>query len=656
MRHGADVDATNPRIAAEQAVLGSMLMSSAAIDEALAVLGPRDFYRPGHQIIAECVSTMHAAGQRADAITVADELAKRGKISKTGGAPYLHTLIASVTTPASVGHYAGIVREHADRQQIDEIAARMRQDVQIGISPADVIARAQRDLDAMSRVANKSAEKATLRGIPDYPVTSLVGPLADLVASTTLPAALVAGAGLGALAGVCGNADLVMPDESLVRPTLWIPLVAPRGSGKTPAMDKAFGKLRDLDAAAHGYYREELLTWNELQAKDRKGIDAPRDTTRRIDDATLEVVARFLDRGDGTAVVESDELSGWLQSIGQYKNASGGDKGRWLSMWSAQPWRYQRVGADRAGAVGIDMYIQRPVVAIVGGIQPHLHNLLGDADSGFRPRWLPHCAPLKKTEWAGRGSSRAETWETAIEKLYQLRAPRQWRLEGEALAIWRAQCLKWKTQARGSENASASAALDKSDIQSARIALVIAESMNPGAGGEIPLAAMECAVAITDYVMNCWRALPGHESFALSKRDEILNTKVDELANWLETRKEQKATRTQIKESAVGGVRTADDVSTLIAAYAKTYPGTVVDEKPPGGGRPGQVVYAPHRESLSVIAPSSVPVPRVSERSETRGTGTDDGAITLSDSRWGAYTTCPGRPPPGGFSSTTVPG
>jgi hypothetical protein len=232
-----------------------------------------------------------------------------------------------------------------------------------------------------------------LPGIPDYPVRELAGPLADLVSSTTLPPALVAGAGLGALAGVCGQAELVMPDESVVRPVLWIALVAPRGAGKTPSMDKALGKVRELDAAAHDEY--QML---------REAGDRPKDPTLRIDDATLEVVARFLSRGDGTALVEADELSGWLESIGQYKRGIGGDKGRWLAMWSSQPWRYQRVGDNKSGGIGMDIYIARPVVSVVGGIQPHLHPLLGDADSGFRPRWLPHL--VIRAGRAGRGRRR----------------------------------------------------------------------------------------------------------------------------------------------------------------------------------------------------------------------------------------------------------
>lgn len=432
-------------------------------------------------------------------------------------------------------------RTRADEEPVGRGHARIRNEPPPqGPHPAD---------RSPQRHDDQPAEPVTLPGIPAYPVAWLAGPLADLVSSTTLPAALVAGAGLGALAGMCGGADLIMPDESVVRSVLWIPLVAPRGAGKTPSMDRAFGRLRDLDAAAHDEYRTKMSEYLGLSPKDIREAEKPRDTTRRIDDVTLEVVARWLDNSDGTGVVESDELSGWLQSIGQYKRVSG-DKGRWLAMWSAQPWRYMRVGADKSGAVGIDVYIPRPVVSVVGGIQPHLHHLLGDADSGFRPRWLPHLAPLETVAWGSRIHPPSE-WDSVVEKLYLMRRRREWELTGDAFAIWQQECAGWKRQARGSENPSTSAALDKSDIQSARIALVIAESMYPGAGGPIPADAMWCAVAITDYVMNCWRALPGHESFALSRRDEILNGKVDELANWLETREGRKATRTQIKERGI---------------------------------------------------------------------------------------------------------
>jgi hypothetical protein len=429
-------------------------------------------------------------------------------------------------------------------------------------------------------------EPSLLGSIPPYPLSSVAGPLAKLVNSTTLPAALVAGAGLAAVAGLSGLADLIMPDGSQVRPVLWIPLIAPRGAGKTPAMDAAMSLVRQLDAAEHERYREAVSDWQQMSVKDRGKF--PPDPTRRIDDATLEALVRWLNRGDGTGLVESDELSGWLQAIGQYKRTSG-DKGRWLAMWSAQPWRYQRVGGD------LDICISRPVVSLVGGLQPHLHPLLGDEDSGFRPRWLPHMAPLSPVAWDTRPCEPTE-WDAAISKLYEARDRREWTLGGEPLDLWKDASARWKRQARGAESAATSAALDKSDIQCARVALIISESIHPGAGGPVGLDAMTSAVAIVEYAMNCWRALPDQSAFALSIRDEKLAQKVDQLASWLETRAGGQATKREIQQARVAGARTAKDLNILLTEYAAVHPGALLADQPTGARGPsGVIVKAPAR-------------------------------------------------------------
>lgn len=382
---------------------------------------------------------------------------------------------------------------------------------------------------ASPKRAEEAAEPVVLPGVPRYPVGQLTGALADLVSSTTLPMCLVAGAGLGVLAGLCGPAALRMPDDSVQYPALWTALIGPAGAAKSPSLDYASRLVRELDAREHEKYRETLGTWLAVPKKDREG-SPPSDPTRRIDDATLESVARWLGRGDGTGLVECDELSGWLQAIGQYrKPGPGGDKGRYLALWSCEPWRYMRVGEDRTG--GTDLLIQRPVLSIVGGLQPHLHHLLGDEDSGFRPRWLVHVSPLESAEWAVR-KYLPRDWDSAVRLLYENRDQREWTLAGSALRVWKDASRGWKLQARsGEESASASRALIKADIQCARIALVIAESLKPGAGGGIPTEAMKCAVAITEYVMDCWRALPGHETFALTFREEKLSRKLISCSN-----------------------------------------------------------------------------------------------------------------------------
>ncbi len=100
-------------LVAEQSVLGGMMLSKDAIADVVEVLRGNDFYRPSHESIYEAILDLYGRGEPADAVTVADELTKRGEISKIGGPAYLHQLIQSVPTAANAGFYAEIVGERA---------------------------------------------------------------------------------------------------------------------------------------------------------------------------------------------------------------------------------------------------------------------------------------------------------------------------------------------------------------------------------------------------------------------------------------------------------------------------------------------------------------------------------------------------------------
>ena len=96
-----DFERTPPHdVAAEQCVLGGMLLSKDAISDVIEVIRPTDHYRPAHQLVHEAILDLYGRGEPADAITVANELTRRGEITRVGGGPYLHTLIATVPTGA----------------------------------------------------------------------------------------------------------------------------------------------------------------------------------------------------------------------------------------------------------------------------------------------------------------------------------------------------------------------------------------------------------------------------------------------------------------------------------------------------------------------------------------------------------------------------
>lgn len=112
---------------AEQSVLGGMLLSKDAIADVVESLRASDFYKPAHETIYEAILSLYGHGSPADAITVADELKKRGKLTRVGGASYIHTLIASVPTAANAQYYAEIVKEHAIMRRLIEAGTKIAQ-------------------------------------------------------------------------------------------------------------------------------------------------------------------------------------------------------------------------------------------------------------------------------------------------------------------------------------------------------------------------------------------------------------------------------------------------------------------------------------------------------------------------------------------------
>ena len=98
---------------AEQSVLGAMLESRDAIANVVEILHPEDFYKPAHTEIYDAIISLHMQGTAPDAITVAEELARRDKLDYIGGRAYILGLIEAYPTAAAAPHYARIVEEHA---------------------------------------------------------------------------------------------------------------------------------------------------------------------------------------------------------------------------------------------------------------------------------------------------------------------------------------------------------------------------------------------------------------------------------------------------------------------------------------------------------------------------------------------------------------
>jgi replicative DNA helicase len=154
---------------AEQSVLGSMLLSKDAIADVIESVRGTDFYRPAHETIFDAIVDLYGRGEPADPVTVAAELQRRGDLARIGGAPYLHTLSASVPIAANAGYYAEIVREKAILRRLVDAGTRIAQWGYSGEGEVDeVVDRAQ----------------AEVYGVTDKRTTEDYAPLSDIMEAT----------------------------------------------------------------------------------------------------------------------------------------------------------------------------------------------------------------------------------------------------------------------------------------------------------------------------------------------------------------------------------------------------------------------------------------------------------------------------------------
>lgn len=212
-------------VAAEQSVLGGMLLSKDAIADVVEILKSPDFYRPNHTVVFDAILDLYGRGEPADAVTVAAALTDAGEIAKIGGASYLHTLMAAVPTAANASYYARIVAERAVLRRVIEAGTRI---VQLGYGSAGP---GGRDVDDVVDLAQQAIYDVTEKRVSeDFAV------LAEML-QPTLDEIEAVGAQGGVMSGVpTGFSDL---DRLLngLHPGQLVIVAGRPGLGKALALD-----------------------------------------------------------------------------------------------------------------------------------------------------------------------------------------------------------------------------------------------------------------------------------------------------------------------------------------------------------------------------------------------------------------------------------
>jgi replicative DNA helicase len=293
-------DRTPPQdIAAEQSVLGGMLLSKDAIADVVEILRSNDFYRPAHSTIFDTVVDLYGRGEPADPVMVAAALTDAGELVRVGGAPYLHTLMSSVPTAANASYYARIVAERAVLRRLVEAGTRI---VQMGYGSA---AGQGRDVDDIVDLAQQAVYDVTeRRSGDDFSI------LADLL-QPALDEIEAVGSRDGMMAGVpTGFGDL---DRLLngLHPGQLIIVAGRPGLGKALALDTAL-------PTPDGW-----TTMGEVRVGDRLIDAAGRATTVfALSDVMVDRPCYEVEFSDGSVIV-ADGSHRWLTHTRKSRRTGG---------------------------------------------------------------------------------------------------------------------------------------------------------------------------------------------------------------------------------------------------------------------------------------------------------------------------------------------
>ncbi|WP_435006495.1 replicative DNA helicase [Tundrisphaera lichenicola] len=113
---------------AELCVLGSVLLDNETLHDVVPLVKVEDFYRDSHQTIYRAIRDLYDLGKAIDAITLVEELTKRGEFEKIGGDDTIRKILEAPPHAANAKYYAQIVRQKSISRELIEGANEILRD------------------------------------------------------------------------------------------------------------------------------------------------------------------------------------------------------------------------------------------------------------------------------------------------------------------------------------------------------------------------------------------------------------------------------------------------------------------------------------------------------------------------------------------------
>lgn len=126
-------------VPAEEALIGSCLLSSTALADVIGLVLPGDFYKPAHQYLWDAIADLYSRGEPIDAVTVAGVLKDAGVYDDIGGAGLLLDIQTETPSISNAVAYAGRVVRTSRLRAAISAASEILDAVYDGKDPEDVL-------------------------------------------------------------------------------------------------------------------------------------------------------------------------------------------------------------------------------------------------------------------------------------------------------------------------------------------------------------------------------------------------------------------------------------------------------------------------------------------------------------------------------------
>ena len=115
-------------VEAEQALLGSIIVSPDAFDKIGGMISAEDFYVEEHKHIYSALLKMYSQNKTIDAVTLVNCLVENGDRDEAGGVQYITLITESVPSAANVKDYAKIVKDKSTLRKLINVCNEINED------------------------------------------------------------------------------------------------------------------------------------------------------------------------------------------------------------------------------------------------------------------------------------------------------------------------------------------------------------------------------------------------------------------------------------------------------------------------------------------------------------------------------------------------